>query len=116
MKGLALVIGIILTGSVCLAADCDPNCRCLAWDKSPEFNVAGYYIFVGEKSREYNRIVQVVGRDITSYLLIDLPLWLGVRQYLAITAYTETKEQSPYSNEIDWIPVIGEPVIYLEKR
>lgn len=72
----------------------------LAWDESPESNVAGYYIYYGTESGNYTASAQVVGKSTTSYPIADLNFAAGQTYYTAITAYTDTGEESPYSNEI----------------
>jgi hypothetical protein len=72
----------------------------LEWDPNPEPYVAGYNVYVGEKSRTYTRIVDV-GLQ-TSLPLTNLNP--GVTHYFAVTAYDSNRLESPFSDEVSYTP------------
>ncbi|MFH1672120.1 MAG: CFI-box-CTERM domain-containing protein [Pseudomonadota bacterium] len=92
----------LLTLMFCGNAICEAAGTQLAWDESPESTVAGYYIYYGTESGNYDTDarIQVTGKSTTNYLIADLNLTSGQTYYIATTAYTDTGEESSYSNEV----------------
>ena len=79
----------------------------LVWDESTEAKVTGYYIHCGIEPEIYTNSYQVYGKINTSYLIEKLIEKLTEdlkytpdRIHIAVTAYTDTGEESTYSNEV----------------
>ena len=68
----------------------------LAWDANTEANLAGYKIYYGTASRDYDWFIDV-GR-VTTYTVTNLTD--GVRYYFAATAYDNSNNESTYSGEV----------------
>ena len=84
----------------CCSHICEAAGTKLVWDVSPESNVAGYYMYYGTEPGIYTNSVQVVGKSNTGYLIEDLIFTPDQAYYIAVTAYTDTGEESTYSNEV----------------
>ena len=89
-----------LTLIFCCSHICEAAGTKLVWDESPEANVTGYYLYYGTKPDIYTNSVQVVGKSNTGYLIEDLKFTPDQIYYIAVTAYTDTGEESTYSNEV----------------
>jgi hypothetical protein len=70
----------------------------LAWDPSPDSNVAGYVVHYGTSSGQYPWTVDVGGRT----MAIIPGLTEGVTYYLAVTAYNTNRIESIPSNELSY--------------
>jgi hypothetical protein len=70
----------------------------LAWDRNAESNVAGYKIYYGNASRDYDWWIDV--GDVTSFTLTNLGD--GATYYFAATAYDNANPplESTYSDEV----------------
>ncbi|MCP4253622.1 MAG: fibronectin type III domain-containing protein [Candidatus Scalindua sp.] len=68
----------------------------LMWDASTENDIAGYKIFYGNSSGNYNSIIDVSNQ--TSYTISDLVD--GNTYYIALTAYDVRGNESGFSKEI----------------
>jgi len=64
----------------------------LAWDPSPDPNVAGYKLCYGTVSKTYEYSIDV--GKVTTYTLDGLTK--GQRVYIAITAYSKQKKKAPF--------------------
>ncbi|MDR4506602.1 MAG: Ig-like domain-containing protein [Candidatus Scalindua sp.] len=74
----------------------DTNSDILAWDENTEEDIAGYKVYYGISSSNYDDIIDVGNQ--TTYDLSDLVS--GVTYYLAVTAYNSSGNESGYSNEV----------------
>ncbi len=69
----------------------------LTWDTSAADDIAGYKIYYGNSSMNYNSIVDVGNQ--TSYTISDLVN--GNTYYIAVTAYDVNGNESGFSREIN---------------
>lgn len=67
----------------------------LAWDSSPSDDVAGYTVYMGSSSNNYNRFFDV--GDALTYTVKNLD---AGTYYFACTASDSLGNESDYSNEI----------------
>lgn len=70
----------------------------LAWDPSPDANVAGYRLHYGVAAAQYTNSIAV--GNLTSNVVTGLIK--GITYYFAVTAYDAYGMQSPFSNEISY--------------
>ncbi len=70
----------------------------LAWDASPEPDLAGYKIHYGTASGSYSAHLDV--RNVTTYTVTGLAE--GQTYYFAATAYDEAGNESSYSNQVSY--------------
>ncbi|OPY74741.1 MAG: hypothetical protein A4E63_00608 [Syntrophorhabdus sp. PtaU1.Bin050] len=68
----------------------------LAWNANTETDLAGYKVYYGTASQNYDWFVDV-GR-VTAYTVANLTD--GVRYYFTVTAYDSSNLESVYSNEV----------------
>jgi len=101
-RKISFVVAVFtfLTLIFCCSHICEAAGTKLVWDESPESSVKGYYFYYGTESKNYTNSVRVVGKTTTSYLIADFNFTPGQTYYVVITAYTDTGEESKYSNEI----------------
>jgi hypothetical protein len=67
----------------------------LQWTADPDTNIAGYNLYVGTESRNYNQVTYI-GLD-TNYFLT---VWvIGATNYFAATAVSTNGQESAFSNE-----------------
>ena len=69
----------------------------LSWLASPDIDLAGYRLYMGNSSRMYGEPVELGLR--TSYTTDELVE--GLTYYFAITAYDTLNNESEFSNEVD---------------
>jgi hypothetical protein len=74
----------------------------LAWDPSPDLDVAGYRVYVGQFSGVYAPPIDV-GSQTT---VVVSNLQQGVTHYFVVTAYNSSGLESDPSNEIHYTPPI----------
>jgi hypothetical protein len=72
----------------------------LEWDPNTEADLAGYKLYYGYSSRDYDFSVDV--GDQTNYTLVNLET--DKTYYIAATAYNIAGEESDYSNELIFNP------------
>lgn len=115
-KKISFVIAVFtfLTLIFCCSAICESAGIKVVWEKSPESNVEGYYVYYGTESKNYTNSVNVVGNTNTSCLIADLNFTYGLTYYIVITAYTDTGEESSYSDEIVYEEIEPETVTGLQ--
>ncbi|MDR4506604.1 MAG: Ig-like domain-containing protein [Candidatus Scalindua sp.] len=70
----------------------------LVWDSPPPQNLAGYKVYYGKASRNYETGIDVFTQ--TCFPLDDLAI--GETYYLAVTAYDFYSRESAYSNEVQY--------------
>ena len=68
----------------------------LAWDANTEPDLAGYNIYYGTTSRNYEKPINV--GDVTEVTLTGFDA--GVTYYFAATAYDDDDNESAYSEEL----------------
>jgi hypothetical protein len=68
----------------------------LEWDPNTEGDLAGYIVYYGTSSREYNRDVDI--GDYTSCTISGLED--GIKYYFAVTAYDGEGNESAFSKEV----------------
>lgn len=68
----------------------------LAWDANTESSLAGYKVYYGTASRDYDWFVDV--GKVTTYTVTNLTD--GVKYYFAATAYDTSNKESTYSEEV----------------
>lgn len=80
----------------------DPSA--LSWDPNTQTDLAGYKIYYGTSSGDYNATPIDVGLTSTPdnphYAVADLGLSRDVRYYFVVTAYDTEGNESDYSNEV----------------
>ncbi|TXG79312.1 MAG: fibronectin type III domain-containing protein [Rhodocyclaceae bacterium] len=67
-----------------------------AWNPSPGGDAAGYFLYVGKSSRQYDLKINVA--DATSFTVRGLPNFSTY--YFAVTAYGASRVESGFSNEV----------------
>lgn len=71
----------------------------VAWNPSASSGIAGYRLYQGVASGSYTNKISVNQTNATVSGLVT-----GVKYFFAVTAYTTTGLESPYSNEITYTP------------
>lgn len=71
------------------------------WDQSPEIDVDGYKIYLGDSSISYQDTFVITGAGITSDTLIGLSP--GIEYFLAVTALDNTGRESYCADEINFV-------------
>jgi hypothetical protein len=72
----------------------------LGWDPNTEEDLAGYKVYYGVSSKDYDYTIDVGGQ--TEHTVTDLEE--GVTYYFAATAYDLSGNESDYSNEVAYAP------------
>jgi hypothetical protein len=72
----------------------------LTWDENSETDIAGYRLYYGSVSGQYDYVVDVGNQ--TNYTLNGLRA--GQTYYIAATAYNTSGYESDYSNEVNTVP------------
>ena len=67
----------------------------IVWDKNKEPDLAGYRVYYGSASREYQRVFST--RDTSAFLGYPFNI-----TYAAVTAYDESGNESYYSEEVSY--------------
>ncbi|MBW2581115.1 MAG: fibronectin type III domain-containing protein, partial [Deltaproteobacteria bacterium] len=78
----------------------------LTWDPNTETNLAGYKVYCGTASRDYDVTVDVGSQ--TSYTLSNLEE--GKTYYFAVTAYDTSGNESNFSGEVSYDTANADPV------
>ena len=88
----------IAAGVVCVLCGSQAYCASvtLAWDPSPDSDVAGYNLSYGPSTHNYTNVVDV--GDNTSFSLFGLVI--GATYFMAVTAYNNLGVESPPSDEV----------------
>lgn len=68
----------------------------LAWDPNQEADLAGYRLYYGPESGQYDQVVDV--GNVTTFTVTNLPV--GVPRYFVVTAYNTSDLESDFSNEV----------------
>jgi phosphodiesterase/alkaline phosphatase D-like protein len=88
---VAILLSLVGTTAPALATDVR-----LAWDASTSENIAGYKVYVGSSSGNYNAPILLTG-DQTTYTVLGLA---GGTWYFSVTAYDIDGNESAFSNEV----------------
>src|SRR5947207_5182490 len=72
----------------------------LAWNPISDSSLAGYHVYQGFASGIYTNLVPAGNHTNTTIS----GLKTGVKYFFAVTAYTTTGLESPYSSEISYTP------------
>ena len=88
----------IAAGVLCVLCGSQGYCASvtLAWDPSPDPDVAGYNLAYGPSTHNYTNVVDV--GNSTSFSLFGLVI--GATYYMAVTAYNSLGVESPPSDEV----------------
>ena len=89
-KYLTIVIVILLFAINAYAASCT-----FEWDPNKESDLAGYKLYWGTSSRNYENSIDV--KNVTTFEVTDLP---DGELYFSATAYDAEGNESDYSNEV----------------
>jgi len=100
LLGGILAGGLFYGSSQALAVVPSAGTASLAWDSSPSSGVAGYRVYIGTSSGSYTSTVEA-GNAMTSTIS---GLTTGARYYFAVKAYNASGMESPFSNEISFVP------------
>lgn len=98
MKKILLILLSLLAFSSCKDGGGDLGASdsiTLAWDASPDVDIAGYRLYVGEKSGDYYKSF-----DVGNTLTYTVKSLASGNYYFACTAYNSLGNESVYSNEI----------------
>ena len=68
----------------------------LAWDPNTEDDLAGYKVYYGTRSRDYDYVIDV--GNVTQYTVTSLES--EKRYYFAVTAYDTSENESSFSEEV----------------
>ncbi|MEY4917031.1 MAG: hypothetical protein RL616_944 [Verrucomicrobiota bacterium] len=108
------VLGIILlsallhrAGSAHGAVIAGPYGAVVNWNRSPDPKVTGYRIYYGTSSGHY--LISYPTGNLTSNTVAGLTA--GVTYFFAVTAYGTNGIESPFSEEINFVP--GQPLVQL---
>jgi hypothetical protein len=99
--------GVLLTASVLLPALARAQSVTLAWNPSPESDVAGYRLSVGNASRTYTTQIDVGNTTTYEFTGIDL----SADYFFAVQAYSFSGFFSDFSSEVRLPATIGRTVI-----
>lgn len=103
MKKTLLILILLCFVSLALAGDVT-----VSWDANTEADLAGYKVYYGTGSGNYQNIVDVA--NVTSHQITELAE--GFTYFFAVTAYDSTGNESEYSQEVNiFIPIITPPDI-----
>lgn len=67
----------------------------ISWQESPESDVAGYKVYYGTATRDYDNVI-----DVGNVGTVDIGDLETTNYYFAITAYNASGEESDYSEEM----------------
>ncbi len=80
-----------------------PGCVVLAWENNTEPDLAGYIIYYGKSSRNYNTNIDVGDPKVSDgceYMLTGLEE--NIEYFFAATAYDKSENESDYSDEVKY--------------
>jgi len=97
VTGIRKFVFILLVGSaIMLSAVATQAAQVkLAWDTNTDEDLAGYKVYYGTASRQYEWSIDV--GNVTTYTITNLSD--GVKYYFAATAYNSSNVESAYSGE-----------------
>jgi len=93
-----IAVGLLITFSLVFSAEIR-----LAWDSSPDTEIAGYKLYYGRASGGYDAAIDIGN---TSSYTLSVPKG---KYYIALTAYDNTGNESDFSNEVSWPIQVLEP-------
>ena len=100
LLGALLACGSLHSPVQALAVVPSPGTAGLAWDSSPGGGVAGYRVYVGTTSGNYASSVEAGNATTTTIS----GLAVGTTYFFAVKAYDASGVESPFSNEISFVP------------
>lgn len=89
---------LLLALALLIAAAAPATAATLEWDRNAEPEVAGYQVYIGSASRQYNVVIDV--GSAVSWRITNLVA--GTTYWFAVTAYTGDRLESDFSEEISW--------------
>jgi len=98
--GISLAFALVLCFSTAPAFAADVT---LAWNPNSEEDLAGYRIYYGTASGDYDHALELGNQ--TEYTVADLVE--GLLYYFSATAYDLSGNESDYSNEVAYAPSCG---------
>ncbi len=104
---LQILIALFLSAAVALAFGAT-----LEWDPNPEANVAGYRVYIGSHTREYNTVIDV---GLATQKLLE-SLEPERSYYFAVTAYDSDGLESDFSDEVTYTkggPTTATPLTHM---
>lgn len=78
----------------------------LSWERSPDPDVSGYWIYQGSKSGHYTNVIDV--GNSTNFTVVPAP---GVTNYFAVRAYGHLIGGGDLSSEYHWPEDIKPPIV-----
>jgi hypothetical protein len=99
-ESLVPVLAITLLLSVFSRHHLGAGSLILAWDPNTEDDLAGYYLYSGTLSHDYDHTIDV--GNVTQYTVGELEP--GTRYYFSLTAYDTSGNESDFSAEVSGIP------------
>lgn len=99
MNAKGLVLGLICTsvffaGAAYMAQEQGKDVT-VSWDANTESDLAGYKVYRGTTSRDYDQAANV--GNVTAHTWLDLP---AGTYYFAVTAYDAAGNESDFSDEV----------------
>jgi len=84
---------------ICIAGSTRSFAATLEWNPNPEPEIAGYKVYIGTQSRNYDRCIDV-GLATSHVLCLLVPLQT---YYFAVTAYAVDGAESDFSDEVTYV-------------
>ena len=81
---------------------------CLEWDHVVHPDLAGYTMYYGKVSEQYDVEVDIGEEDNAVCIVDDSYFVEGACYYFAVTAFSDYDDESDYSNEVFWCPAVPE--------
>lgn len=97
-KSCAVQIGLLAAVLLCNNAQCAQNVS-LAWNSSSNSSVAGYFLYLGSQAGVYTNRINI-GNNTTASVS---GLQEGQTYHFAVTAYSSTGIESPFSSDVSYI-------------
>lgn len=92
-----LVLWLTTIALVSFLWSCRVEAVTVEWDANTEVDLAGYKVYSGSSSGNYDKVVDVGNK--TSY---TLDLLDNQDNYIVVTAYDTSNNEGEFSNEVKW--------------